>query len=137
GGSLKALHRLIVTSAAYRQSSTNDKAKAAIDADNRLLWRQNRRRLEAEAVRDSVLAVSGQLDPTMGGPGFEPFRFKDDHSPIYDHDDPSRINAPECRRRTIYRFTVRSVPNPFVDCLDGADPNAMTPVRNTTITALQ
>ncbi|MDB5351719.1 MAG: Protein of unknown function (DUF1553)/Protein of unknown function (DUF1549)/Planctomycete [Planctomycetota bacterium] len=137
GGSLKTLHRVIVTSATYRQSSANDAAKSAIDADNRFLWRQNRRRLEAEAVRDSVLAASGQLDLTMGGPGFEPFRFKDDHSPIYDHEAIDRINAPECRRRTVYRFAVRSVPNPFVECLDGADPNAMTPVRNTTITALQ
>ncbi len=137
GGSLKALHRTIVTSAAYRQSSAHDGAKAAIDGDNRWLCRQDRRRLEAEAIRDAVLAASGELDPAMGGPGWEPFRFKDDHSPIYDHEDPERINAPECRRRAVYRFAVRSVPNPFVECLDGADPNAMTPVRNATITALQ
>ncbi len=137
GGSLKSLHRKIVTSATYRQSSADDPRKAAVDADNRTLWRQNRRRLEAEAIRDSVLSVAGDLDLTMGGPGFEPFRFKDDHSPIYDHEDNERLNAPECRRRAVYRFAVRSVPNPFVECLDGADPNAMTPVRNTTITALQ
>ena len=137
GGSLKQLHRMVVTSATYRQISAHDAAKAAIDGENRLLWRQNRRRLEAEAIRDAVLATSGDLDLTMGGPGFEPFRFKDDHSPIYDHEDMARINAPECRRRTVYRFIVRSVPNPFVECLDGADPNTMTPVRNTTITALQ
>ncbi len=84
-----------------------------------------------------ALAIAGVLDLTMGGPGFELFRFKDDHSPIYDHDAPEKIDPPDGRRRTIYRFVVRSVPNPFVECLDGADPNVNTPVRNTTITALQ
>src|SRR5204863_5551971 len=57
GGSLKALHRLLVTSAAYRQVSLSDPAREKLDADNAYLWRMNRRRLEAEAVRDSVLAV--------------------------------------------------------------------------------
>jgi hypothetical protein len=137
GQSLKALHRLIVTSAVYRQESSFDEAAARIDADNRFYWRQNRRRLEAEAIRDSALFVAGRLDRGMGGPGFALFRFKDDHSPIYDHDDPDWIDPPAGRRRSIYRFIVRSVPNPFVECLDGADPNAMVPVRSTTITALQ
>ena len=73
----------------------------------------------------------------MGGPGFELFRFKDDHSPVYDHDDPAWIDPPDGRRRTVYRFVVRSVPNPFLECLDGADPNLNVPVRNETITALQ
>jgi hypothetical protein len=137
GGSLKDLHRLIVTSAAYRQSSAGDAAKARKDADNRFLWRQNRRRLEAEAVRDAVLSVSGTLDGRMYGPGFDLFRFKDDHSPIYDHTAPGASDNPSVRRRTVYRFTVRSVPNPFLECMDGADPNINTPVRPTTITALQ
>jgi hypothetical protein len=73
----------------------------------------------------------------MGGPGFELFRFKDDHSPVYDHAAVDRINDPASWRRTVYRFVVRSVPNPFLDCLDCADPNINTPVRNTTLTALQ
>src|SRR5207247_2785659 len=85
GQSLKKLHRLIVTSHTYRRSSRYEPACARVDADNRLLWRMERRRLDAEEIRDSVLMVSGGLDLTMGGPGFEPFRFKDDHSPIYDH----------------------------------------------------
>src|SRR6185436_15870979 len=101
------------------------------------LWRMNRHRLDAESIRDSVLAVSGKLDLTMGGPGFELFRFKDDHSPIYDHTALEKIHDPATYRRTVYRFTVRSVPNPFLDCLDCADPNVNTPVRNTTLTALQ
>jgi mono/diheme cytochrome c family protein len=137
GQSLKSLHRLIVCSAVYRQATHDNPAFAAIDAQNRFLWRQNRRRLDAEAVRDSVLAVSGALDRRMGGPGFEPFSFKDDHSPIYDHSDPTRIDGPQVRRRAIYRYIVRSVPNPFMEALDCADPNLNTPIRSQTLTALQ
>jgi hypothetical protein len=137
GQSLKAIHRLIVTSAVYRQSSRDDAASSRIDADNRWLWRMNRQRLDAEGLRDSVLAVSGELDPAMGGPGFELFRFKDDHSPIYDHTAPGALDHPGANRRTVYRFVVRSVPNPFIECLDGADPNINVPVRSATITALQ
>src|SRR5205085_9367976 len=80
--------------------------------------------------------VSGKLDLTMGGPGFELFRFKDDHSPVYDHSAVEKINDPKTFRRTVYRFTVRSVPNPLLDSLDCADPNINVPVRNTTMTAL-
>src|SRR5207248_4432236 len=94
-------------------------------------------RLDAESVRDSVLAVSGKLDLKMGGPGFELFRYKDDHSPVYDHTALDKIHDPATYRRTVYRFVVRSVPNPFLECLDCADPNLNTPVRNTTLTALQ
>ena len=122
GQSLKALHRLIVCSAVYRQASASSPAFESIDADNRYLWRQNRRRLDAETVRDSVLAGSGTLDRRMGGPGFELFYFKDDHSPIYDHTDPAKIDNPAVRRRTVYRFTVRSVPNPFMEALDCRGP---------------
>ena len=139
GSSFKSLHRLIVTSATYRQSSSSsDRTDAlAVDSDNRMLWRMNRSRLDAEEIRDAVLFVAGTLDLARGGPGFEPFRFKDDHSPIYDHEDISRSLAFDCRRRSIYRFTVRSVPHPFLDCMDAPDPNINVAVRSTTITALQ
>jgi mono/diheme cytochrome c family protein len=137
GGSFKALHRLVLLSNTYRQSSRHDPAAAKVDADNRYLWRMNRQRLDAESVRDAVLAVSGKLDLRPGGPGFELFRFKDDHSPVYDHTALEKVHDPATYRRTVYRFTVRSVPNPFLDCLDCADPNLNTPVRNTTLTALQ
>jgi hypothetical protein len=137
GQSLKQLHRQILLSAAYRQSCRFDAANARLDADNRYLWRMNRQKLDAEAVRDSVLAVSGRLDDRMSGPGFELFRFKDDHSPVYDHGAVEKINDPKNWRRTIYRFTVRSVANPFLESLDCADPNISVPVRNKTLTALQ
>ena len=136
GESLKALHRLIVTSSAYRQSSADDEANVRIDAANRYLWRQNRRRLDAEGVRDAVLATSGKLDLRMGGPSVRQFAFKDDHSPIYDY---ARfdVDDPDAYRRSVYRFIVRSVPDPLMECLDCADPSLLTPKRSTTLTALQ
>jgi hypothetical protein len=137
GQSFKELHRLILRSNVYRQASRHDPACARLDADNRLLWRMNRQRLDAESIRDAVLAVSGRMDWRMGGPAFELFRFKDGESPVYDHGALEKINDPRGWRRAVYRFTVRSVPNPFLECLDCADPNINTPVRNTTLTALQ
>ncbi|MFO0840815.1 MAG: DUF1549 and DUF1553 domain-containing protein [Gemmataceae bacterium] len=71
GWSMKALHRLMVTSAAYRMDSTADGAMLARDPDNRLLWRMNSRRMEGEAIRDTLLSLAGQLDLTMGGPDID------------------------------------------------------------------
>jgi hypothetical protein len=96
----------------------------------------NRRRLEAEAVHDAVLVVSGQLDRTMGGPGYQDFVFEDDHSPryLYAQHDP---NDPASHRRSIYRLVVRSVPDPFLTTLDCADPSMVVGKRNETLTPLQ
>ncbi|MEY2411284.1 MAG: hypothetical protein QOF48_3954 [Verrucomicrobiota bacterium] len=162
GESLKKLHRLIVTSATYRQASgefvgpkmgiagggtnpsmhrgptdpANLQRARALDGDNRLLWRMNRTRLDAECVRDAMLFVSGELDFSMGGPGDRQFYFKDDHSPVYDY---ARfdVDSKEGRRRSIYRHIVRSVTDPFMDCLDAADPSQLVARRNITLTALQ
>lgn len=136
GESIKALHRLILTSATYRQSSASNPEFAKVDSDNRFLWRMNRTRLEAEAIHDSMLAVAGQLDLKMGGPSIQQFYFKDDHSPVYDYTRYD-VDEPGARRRAVYRHIVRSVPDPFMDCLDAADPSLLTPRRNTTLTALQ
>lgn len=132
GESIKDLHRLLLTSATYRQFSAHNPANAKIDADNRFLWRMNRTRLDAEVIRDSMLFVSGNLDATMGGPSVRNFYFKDDHSPVYDYSRGAMDS-----RRSIYRHIVRSVPDPFMDCLDAADPNLLTARRNSTLTALQ
>jgi mono/diheme cytochrome c family protein len=134
--SIKALHRLIVTSAVYRQSSAGNAAMEKIDSSNQYLWRMNRRRLEAESLRDAVLAVSGKLDMKMYGPGFFLFGFIDDHSPHYlyekhDPDDPASL------RRSVYRFIVRSVPDPFMTTMDCPDPSLIAEKRNETVTALQ
>lgn len=136
GHSLKELHRLLVSSAAYRQSSASRADAAHLDAGNRYLWRMNRQRLDAECIRDAMLAVSGKLDLTMGGPSVQQFFFKDDHSPVYDY---ARfdVDDPRSFRRSVYRFLVRSVPDPFMECLDCADPSIMTPKRNTTLTSIQ
>lgn len=135
--SLKALHRLIVTSSVYRQSSEHNEANAAIDGSNQYLWRMNRRRLEAEEIRDSILAVSGALDKTMGGPGFYLFELEHpQHSPHYEYRkfDPT---DPKSHRRSIYRFIVRSQPNPWMTTLDCADSSQSTPKRIETLTSLQ
>jgi mono/diheme cytochrome c family protein len=137
GQSLKKLHKLIVMSAVYRQSSANNEAAAKIDSSNVYLWRMNRRRLEAEAVRDAVLAVSGKLDRTMGGPGFQDFVIEQPaHSPHYEYHlhDPQ---DPRSHRRSIYRFIVRSQPQPFMTTLDCADPSLSVDKRNESLTALQ
>jgi len=136
GESLKKLHRLIVTSAAWRQSSQPSPEAARLDPDNRLLSRMSRRRLDAESFRDALLAASGRLDLRMGGPSDEHFRFKDDHSPVYDY---ARfdVESPSARRRSVYRLVVRSVPDPFFEALDAADPSILSPVRGATLTALQ
>jgi cytochrome c553 len=137
GQSLKKLHRLIVTSATYRQSSLGHPANEKIDTSNAFLWRMNRRKLEAEAVNDSVLAVAGKLDLTMGGPGFQDFIIeKPQHSPHYEYDQHD-VEDPKSHRRSVYRFIVRSQPQPFLTVLDCADPSMSVASRNETVNALQ
>jgi hypothetical protein len=120
----------------YRQASASREDATKVDSENHLLWRMNRTRLDAEALRDSMLAVAGDLDLTMGGPSVQMFFFKDDHSPVYDYARYD-LNAPGANRRSIYRFIVRSVPDPFMERLDCPDPSVLTPKRSTTITAIQ
>jgi hypothetical protein len=138
GGLLKRIQRLIVTSAAYRQSSAFDPRAATVDGDNRLLWRAARTRLDAESLRDAVLSTTGLLDRTFGGPSVKQFI----ESPGihvtptvdyqgFDPDDPANF------RRSVYRFVFRTLPDPFMDSLDCADPSQWTPARNSSVTALQ
>jgi mono/diheme cytochrome c family protein len=141
GGSLKQLHRLIVTSQTYRQTSSPEAELMAraieFDSSNALLWRQNRRKLEAEAIRDSILLVAGKLDLTMGGPSFQDFVITHpEHSPHYQYhlSDPE---DPRIHRRSIYRFIVRSQQQPWMAALDCADPSMLVDRRNETITPLQ
>ncbi len=135
GWSLKHLHRLMLTSATYCQSSVVRNAKAErIDATNRLLWRQNPRRLDAESLRDAVLAISGKLNAAMGGPGYRDFRYTEAYAPVYDYLTP---DAPELWRRSVYRFVVRTTPHQFMTTLDCPNPANFTPTRLVTTTALQ
>ena len=137
GGSLKKLHKLIVMSATYRQTSQPTTDHQPLTTDNSLLWRQNRRKLEAEAVRDSVLAITGKLDLTMGGAGWQDFVVEHpEHSPHYEYGlaDP---NDSRTWRRSIYRFIVRSQTQPWMTALDCADPSIRVDKRNESLSPLQ
>jgi len=137
-GSLKHLHRLIVTSATYKQSSASRQEGVKADEDNKLLGRQNRTRLDAEQVRDAILAVAGRLDRTPGGPSDMQFEMKPgihvtpkvDYG-MFDWD------RPQGHRRSVYRFVFRTLPDPLVECLDGADGSTLTPKRTESVTAPQ
>ncbi|MEX0612528.1 MAG: PSD1 and planctomycete cytochrome C domain-containing protein [Pirellulales bacterium] len=118
GWSLKALHRDIMLSAAYQQASDADEYRSLIDPDNRLLWRMNRRRLEVEAWRDAMLAVSGTLDPTLGGPSLD----------LADADN---------NRRTFYAQVSRHSLNPLLRLFDFPDPNITSDGRSATTVPLQ
>ena len=151
GQSLKQLHRLIVTSATWRQSSQPRRLTQSgnsdepdcferaleVDVDNRLLWKMSRRKLEAEAIRDSLLQVSGKLDLSMYGPGYRDFVLKHpEHSPHYEYHlhDP---DDPKTHRRSVYRFVVRSQLEPFMNTLDCADPSILVGRRHQGLTPLQ
>ncbi|MBL9117665.1 MAG: DUF1553 domain-containing protein [Verrucomicrobiaceae bacterium] len=136
-GSLKKLHKLIVMSETYRQSSDTSDLSDKTDSANQWLSHQTRRKLDAEAIRDSILAVSGKLDLTMGGPSFQDFVIdKPQHSPHYEYHlhDPE---DPKSHRRSIYRFIVRSQQQPFMTVLDCADPSMRVDKRNESLSPLQ
>jgi hypothetical protein len=132
--SLKHIHRLIVSSTTYRQASRANQAAIKVDAGNRLLWRRNPQRLEAEAVRDSILQIAGAINPQMGGPGFQDFRTYTFNSQFYEMLDPIGY---EFQRRTVYRTWVRSGRNEFLDVFDCPDPSTTSPRRAVTTTPLQ
>ncbi len=139
GGSLKQLHRLILTSAVYQQSCEYNPDFARIDADNRYLWRMNRSRLDAECIRDSVLQITGRLDLTMGGPPVMQFHYEDPdpgRTPIVDY---ARfdVDSPQSFRRSIYRYIYRTLPDPYMESLDCPDAGLLAPVRSISVTALQ
>jgi len=135
--SLKDLHRLLVTSATYQLASDENQASAEVDKENRYLWRGQRRRLEAEAVRDAVLAVSGELDLSMGGPSFQDFVIEHpEHSPHYQYNLANPTDH-HLYRRSVYRFLVRSQQQPWMATLDCADPSMLVEKRNETISPLQ
>lgn len=130
GWSWKAMHRLMVTSNTYRQSSRFNEKSATVDSENRLLWRMNPRRLEAEIIRDSMLAISGKLNKEMFGPG------------IYPRIDPDIINTGSrprwpldakddqtTWRRSVYIFVKRSVLLPMIEVFDCPATTVTGPVR--------
>jgi hypothetical protein len=132
GWSIKAMHRLMVLSHTYQLASDDRDDALQADPDNVLLWRHNRRRLDAEAIRDTLLALGGALDRSPGGP--HPFPEQPtwnftQHVPfkaVYDTD-----------RRSVYLMTQRIQRHPYLALFDGADTNASTARRTTSTTPLQ
>jgi hypothetical protein len=133
--SLKAMHRLIVTSATYRQASAPRKEAAVVDTDNRLLWRKKPLRLEGESVRDSMLSMSGLLNREVGGKGFSDYREKNFNGTAYF--EPFDPIGPEFHRRSVYRFVPRGGNQGLLDTFDCPDPAAAAPRRAVTTTPLQ
>ena len=132
GWSIKKLHKLILLTRAYQMASGDDSRNGAKDSKNEFLWKFNRRRLDAEEFRDSLLAISGNLDPAAGGePPFPPemqWRYTQ-HTPF--------IANYETNKRSVYLMQQRIRRQPFLDLFDGPDPNAVTGLRPVTTTALQ
>ena len=162
GGSFKQLHRLMVSSATYRQGSSLSESVSVrasergpdgrpvlphaptltpshTDSDNLLLWRMNRPRLDAESVRDALLAASGRLDLTMGGPSAMQFQFADPNKEVSPRVDYAAFDpdSPPSFRRSVYRFLFRNLNDPLLDAFDAVDPSLSTPNRHATTTPLQ
>jgi hypothetical protein len=138
GGSIKRLHRLILLSAVYQQSSAFNAKFAEVDGNNRLLWRMNPSRLEAESVRDAILMIAGKLDPAMGGPSAQQFVMSPGiHvTPIVDYTK-FDVDSPASYRKSIYRFIFRTLPDPLMESLDCPDSSQLAPTRNNSVTVLQ
>ncbi|MDB6031101.1 MAG: Protein of unknown function (DUF1553)/Protein of unknown function (DUF1549)/Planctomycete [Verrucomicrobiales bacterium] len=134
-GSFKALHRLLVTSSVYRQDVHTS---GTGDADGHLVSRMPRTRLDAEQVRDTILQISGKLDLRMGGPSDMQFDLQPGiHvTPKVDYTK-FDVDSKAGRRRGIYRFIFRTLPDPFMDALDCPAGDQLTPVRNASVTVQQ
>ncbi|MBL8215414.1 MAG: DUF1553 domain-containing protein, partial [Bryobacterales bacterium] len=136
--SIKAMHRLMLTSNVYMQATRHPEAKAYAekDADNRLLWRMNWLRLESEVLRDSMLALSGRLNPERGGPGMF-FRVKDEVAQGFQMFKWYASSEEQQRRRSIYAFQRRSLMMPLMEVFDGANMSESCARRGVTTVAPQ
>lgn len=141
--SLKAMHKLIVMSAAYRRASrpggddTSWRRAVRADPDNRLLWRGNRRRLEGEAIRDSMLAVAGRLSDRRGGPGVRPPLPTEVTRTLLKNQWQVSPNRADHDRRSVYLFARRNLRFPLFDAFDRPDANSSCARRNRSTTAPQ
>jgi len=134
GWSIKAMQRLLVTSATFRQSSQPRLEALAIDRGARLLWRFPPRRIEAESIRDSILAVAGTLDLRMGGPGFSAFAPNENYVRVY---NPKTEYGPADWRRMIYQTKVRMAQDSTFGAFDCPDAGQNQPSRPRSTTPLQ
>jgi hypothetical protein len=143
GWDVKRLHRLIVTSATFQQSSVVDEAALAVDPESRLLWRFPRRRLKAEQIRDRALAVSGLLVERMGGPSVKPYQpagvwdeIAGGAAGVYEGGY-KRDAGPALYRRSLYTFWRRTIPPPGMATFDAPSRETCTARRPSTSTPLQ
>jgi cytochrome c551/c552/cytochrome c553 len=134
GWRLKRLHKMIVTSYTYQQSSRANAQGMAVDAGNVLLWRMPLRRMEAEAVRDSILSVSGKLNRQMGGPSFQLFKYRIVNVAIY---EPLDAYGPETWRRAVYAQPARAIRDDLMGNFDCPESAQRAPRRDVTTTPLQ
>ncbi len=138
GWSVKAIHRLIMLSSAYRAGSGSEPSNLAKDPSNVQLWRMNRRRLDAESLRDAVLAVAGSLNPKMGGRPVRPPLSKEERLGMWDQNDwPESFDASEHNRRSVYIFAKRQFPYPMFKTFDAPDPASSCGRRAVTTVAPQ
>jgi hypothetical protein len=137
-GSLKAIHRLICTSRAYRRASACPPELFQIDPDNRLLARMSPHRLDAESFFDGVLLASGRHDDTRGGPAVAQFSQRPGAqlTPILDY-EAFDWDSPGATRRSIYRVVWRGIPDPLFDALDFPDLGLLAPTRGFSASPLQ
>ena len=139
GWQMKRMHRLIMTSQAYRQSSRAGNPKALqVDAENNLLWRQNLRRVEAEVIRDTMLAVSGSLNPKQGGPSVYPTLAQEVRDAQDFAGNAWQESPPEEQnRRSVYLVVKRGMKVPLLESLDFANSTSPAGIRPVTTTAPQ
>jgi hypothetical protein len=146
GWSLKRMHKLLVTSATYRQASrpgSTEQELAAwkrsreVDPGNRLWSRMNRRRLEGEAIRDAMLAASNRISPRTGGPGIMAPLPQELLSSLRKDHWKTTDDSEDHRRRSVYLFVRRNLRYPLFDAFDRPDTNASCPRRNQSTTAPQ
>jgi hypothetical protein len=132
GWSIKAMHRMILLSHTYQLSSEDSPEAERIDAENKYMWRHSRTRMDAEEIRDAMLATSGKLDTSLAGP--QPFPPEAEwnysgHAPFH--------AVYETNHRTLYVMAQRSRRHPYLGLFDGANPSASVATRETSVTPLQ
>lgn len=136
--SVKQMHKLIMLSSAYRLNSGFDPSGAETDPENRYLWRMNRRRLDAENLRDAVLSVSGELNLKMGGRPVLPPLSAEARLGMWDRNDwPESLDPEEHKRRSVYIFAKRQFPYPMFKTFDAPDASASCGRRDVTTVAPQ
>ncbi len=142
GWSLKQMHELMVLSNAYQQSSAVDDVKAKIDPDNKLLWRMNRQRLDAEAIRDAVLAINGKLTEQSGGPSIKVPLEPEVYDTIFTEQEPDNLwpvhpDPRQHTRRSLYLIRKRNVRLPMLVAFDAPDLMSACGARQVSVHALQ